>query len=336
MLFIGSDDGVYRTRIDEPSESTRVLSAGRVMRLRQFGDAGLFAATQTGLYRSMNGTEWTNLDVPRDQTYAVCVSADGTQLYAGTSPAHVYTAPIGALDGTSIPWTELWGFQTLPSREEWRLPRHNDRAHVRDLHTDPAHSNRIVAGVEVGGVHVADVHDAEALVSQPEHRRSGDDGGVTWTQRSNGVDDDVHELRVVGPAEYFAATGHGLFRTRDAGQTWKRLDQSVPQSYFRCVFALGDTVYAAGALSNSSTWNDPDADPALFSCSQSGSLDTIPIPPVDEMVTGMTAVDDDLLIATHRGHLFVHRGSWHNLGEFPVRGPLTGRYTPICSYERLQ
>ncbi|UPM43523.1 WD40/YVTN/BNR-like repeat-containing protein [Halocatena salina] len=316
MLLIGSDDGVYRTRIDGPSKPTRVLSSGRVMRLRQFGDGvGLFAATKTGLYRSMDGSEWTDLDVPHAETYAVCVDADGTQLYVGTSPAHIYTAPIEALDGTAtIPWTELNGFLDIPSREAWRLPRHDDRAHVRDLHTDPASPNRIVAAIEVGGVHVSD------------------DGGATWTQRSNGVDNDVHELRVVGPAEYLAATGHGLFRTRDAGQTWKRLDQSVPQSYFRCVFALGDAVYAAGALSNSSTWNDPDTDPAMFSCSQSGSLDTIPIPPADETVTGMTAVDGDLLIATHTGRLFVHRGSWRDLGDFPVHGPLTGRYTPICSF----
>lgn len=311
MLLIGSDDGVYRIQIDRASDPTRVLSSGRVMRLRRFENAGVFAATETGLYRSTDGTEWMDLGVPRGQTDAVCVGADG-RLYAGTTPAHVYTAPLDALDGTTTVWTELEGLQELPSREEWRLPRHNDRAHVRDLHTDPASTNRIIAGVEVGGVHVSD------------------DGGATWTQRSDGVDDDVHELHVIGPAEYLAATGHGLFRTRDAGQTWKRLDQSVPQSYFRCAFSIGDAVYAAGALSNSSTWNDADADPALFSCSPSGSLDTIPIPPENGTVTGMTAVDGDLLIATHTGRLFVHRGAWQDVGEFPVRGPLTGRYTPIA------
>lgn len=332
MLLIGSDDGVYHIQIDGSSKPTRVLSSGRVMRLRQFENAGLFAATKTGLYQSTDGTEWTDLGVPRRQTYTVCVGADGERLYAGTSPAHIYTAPLDALDGTTGAWSELEGLQDLPSREEWRLPRHDDRAHVRDLHTDPASANRIIAGIEVGGVHVSDVHKTEALLSQPERSSSGDDGETTWSQRSNGVDNDVHELHVTGPAEYLAATGHGLFRTRDAGQTWKRLDQSVPQSYFRCAFSIDDTVYASGALSNSSTWNGADADPALFSCSSSGSLDPIPIPAEDETVTGMTAVNGELLIATHMGHLFVHHGAWRDVGEFPVRGPLTGRYTPVAHY----
>lgn len=315
MLLIGSDDGVY-SNID--SEITQTLSSGRVFRLRRFeGISGVFAATKTGLYRSTDGTEWTDLGVPREQTYAVGVGADGERLYVGTSPTHVYTTPLAALGGRTTTWSELDGFRDLPSREEWGLPRHNDRAHIRDLHVDPDGANRIVAAVEVGGVHVGDVHD----------------GGSTWSERSDGVDNDVHELHVVGPAEYLAATGHGLFHTRDAGQTWKRLDQSVPQSYFRCVFAIENDVYASGALSNSSTWNDADANPALFSWSPTGSLDPIPIPAENETVTGMTAVDGDLLIATHRGSLFVHHGSWHNSGEFPVSGPLTGRYTPAISYD---
>lgn len=315
MCLVGSDDGVYRVSDADSVTVTKTLDSGRVMRLRQFAVVdGVFAATKTGLYRSLDGTQWTELGVPETKVYAVSAGPAGA-LYAGTRPAHVYVTESIDTDTTSVEWHELDGFQDLPSREEWRLPRHDDLSQVRDLHIDPAASNRIVAGVEVGGVHISE------------------NGGETWTERSDGVDDDVHELHVVAPEEYVAATGHGCYRTRNAGRTWERLDQSVPQSYFRCVFSISGDIYASGALSNSSTWDDDSADPALF-VYDNDTLEPIPIPREDETVTGMTAIDGDLAVATHRGHLFVQRADgWEEVGEFPVPGPLTGRYTPITLFD---
>lgn len=320
MLFIGSDDGVYRVTITDKSgvaDATKILDTGRVMRLRQFdGIEGIFAATRTGLYRSIDGKQWKDMGVPQERVYAAGANPSGGQLYAGTQPAHIYvTESIETGETTAaVEWDELDEFQELPSREEWRLPRHEDLAQVRDIHEDPGDSNRIVAGVEVGGVHVSN------------------DGGKTWTERTDGVDDDVHELHVASPEEYVAATGHGLYRTNDAGRTWRRLDQAAPQSYFRSAFSIGEDTYASGALSNSSTWNDDDADPALFAC-RDDSLESINIPNADETVTGMTSVDGNLIVATHRGSLFMRKsGSWDNVGEFSAPGPLTGRYTPITSY----
>ncbi|WP_330631444.1 beta propeller repeat protein [Halocatena halophila] len=314
MLLIGSDDGVY-TQFDGHTEQT--LDAGRVHRLRTFdGVSGAFAATQGGLYHTDNGTEWRELCVPHERTNAVTVNPDANELLVGTSPAHIFRASLSSIDPPSPPtWTELDGFQQLPSRDDWCLPRHENRAHVREILADPAGENWLVAGVEVGGIHCST------------------DGGRSWVERSNGVDPDIHELTVTGPAEYVAATGHGLYRTRDAGQTWKRLDQNVRQSYFRSVYSIGDNVYAAGALSNSSDWDDPDADPGLFVATNAGSLDPLSIPATDEMVTGMTAIEGELYVATHHGRLFAHRGSWNDVGEFPVRGPLTGRYTPVAALD---
>ncbi|MFC7197350.1 glycosyl hydrolase [Halosimplex aquaticum] len=179
MLLAGSDDGVYRLPdLDGSAERTaeQELWSGRVVRLRQF-DAidGVFAASTTALCHSPDGETWIGLGVPREQTYAVGALPDG-RLYAGTRPAHVYAgefeygARAGPTDdvGPFVDWVECEGFQDLPARDEWRLPRHENLAQVRDLHHDPAAPERLVAGVEVGGVHVSD------------------DRGETWEERREG------------------------------------------------------------------------------------------------------------------------------------------------------
>lgn len=315
MILAGSDDGVYRLAgIDTPDGAREVLDSGRVMRLRTFDAlAGVFAATGTGLYHSPDGTDWTSLDVPTERVYAVGADTTGERLYAGTRPAAVYVAELagGAIDANSLSWRELDGFQDLPSRSEWRLPRHDDLAQVKDVHVLGA--NQVVAGVEVGGVH------------------RSNNGGETWEQRQDGVDDDIHELHPVSATEWLAATGHGLYHTTDAGETWLRLDDDVDQRYFRSVFAANGTVYAGGALANSSTWDDNDADPALFRW-QGRTLEPVSLPTTDETVTGLTSVDGTIVAGTHRGTLLTRRSDeWVETGQFPVPGALTGRYTPLTA-----
>ncbi|MHB9286702.1 WD40/YVTN/BNR-like repeat-containing protein [Halobacteriales archaeon Cl-PHB] len=320
MLLVGSDDGVFRLEsLDNSATAASVLEAERVQRLRQFdGLPGVFAATKDGLYHSPDGETWTDLGVPEELVYTVGAHPDGDRLYAGTRPAHVFEAPVsGANDlATDLDWNRNERFAALPSREEWRLPRHDNLAQVRDLHFDPAGAERLVAGIEVGGVYVSE------------------DAGETWTDRSAGMDDDVHELHVVGPATYLAATGFGCFLTQDAGKSWTRLDEGFDQRYFRSTSSVGDDVYASGALANSSTWNDPDADPELFVLDGEGGLTRQPIPAADETVTGITAVDGDPVVGTHRGSVFVRRGdSWAGGGSFPVSEAHTGRYTPLAWLE---
>lgn len=319
MLFAGSNDGVHRfADLGEEGQSTatRVIDSGPVMRLRSFGELdGLVAATKSGLFYSTDGEDWTDLDVPRESVYSVGVNPAGDVMYAGTRPAHVYvtrTDPRDVSQGEAMEWYQLDGFDDLPSREEWRLPRHENLAQVRDVCTAQGESDRVIAGVEVGGVHV------------------GDDAGETWTERADGVNDDVHELRVLGPGVYVAATGFGLFRTTDAGRSWTRLDENVPQRYFRAVAVVDGTLYAAGAMAHSSTWEDDDADPALYASSDGESLERVEFPYPDETVTGMTGVDGDLVVATHRGNVAVNRPEeWVDVGDLPVPDEPTGTYNPL-------
>ncbi|MFC7058275.1 hypothetical protein [Halovenus salina] len=165
MLLIGSDDGLYRLRQlerDGDTTATQVHETGRVRRIQTFdGIDGVFAATETGLYRSLDGTHWEDLAVPVENVYAVGARAEDRTLFAGTRPAHLFETTVDDDAG----WHEVDPFRDRPSGEEWQVSRHDDRAQVRDVHVAPGDSERVVAGVEVGGVHVSD------------------DGGATWEAR---------------------------------------------------------------------------------------------------------------------------------------------------------
>ena len=305
MLLIGTNEGVYRAPIDVIDDVTHVLDIKRVMRVRRFGDA-VFAATRSGLFRSADGgATWTDLGVPREEVYSVLRSPDGERLYAGTHPAHLY---VSTDEGDS--WHKLEGLQELPSREEWRLPRHRNEAHVRSLGTHPDVPERVVAGIEVGGVRVSD------------------DTGETWTERRDGLHDDVHHVLVRGSEEYVASCGGGLYRTRDAGRSWTRLDTDVDHTYFREAFAAGGRLYAAAARSAPPSWggeHGPDA--ALFESTDGGdTLESVSYPgEPEEFVLAWTALEDgdgDVLAGTRGGHVLRRAdGEWRRVGSVPADIP---------------
>ncbi|WP_137286910.1 WD40/YVTN/BNR-like repeat-containing protein [Halorussus salinisoli] len=302
MLFAGTYDGVYRADGPRFDSAERVLDSGRVMRVRQFdGWDGVFATSKSGLYRSTDGGDsWTNLDVPREEVYSVLGDPERERLYAGTHPAHLYVS-----DDAGETWRELSGFQDLPSRDRWHTPRHRDEAHVRSLGAHPDAPERVVAGVEVGGVHVSD------------------DGGETWTERRSGVHDDVHHVLVRGPDHYVASCGGGLYRTRDAGESWVRLDDGADHTYFREAFAHDGTLYAAAARSSPGTWSgERGADAALFESENDGdTLDSVPYPGQPEEVVLSWTVDADgkVLAGTNDGGVvFRTSGEWVEAGRMPV------------------
>ncbi|MFC7046463.1 WD40/YVTN/BNR-like repeat-containing protein [Halobacteriaceae archaeon GCM10025711] len=302
-LLIGTEDGVYRAREGDGAQAEQVLDAGRVLRVRRFDAVdGVFAATQTGLYRSHDrGDSWTDLGVPRTEVYSVAPNPDGSRLYAGTHPAHLY---VSTDDGDS--WTELDGFQDLPSRAEWHTPRHRNEAHVRSLGTHSDVPDRVVAGVEVGGVHVSD------------------DRGETWVERRNGVHDDVHHVLVRDADTYVASCGGGLYLTRDAGQSWPaRLDATLDRNYFREAFWHDGVLYAAAARSAPPTWRgDRGADAALYESTDMGdSFREVPYPGgPEEVVLAWTAHQGTVVAGTHGGRLIRRAGDgrWTELGAVPA------------------
>lgn len=297
-LLLGTGDGIYRVSNVPFDDATQTLAAGRVMRVRQFAESeGAFACTKTGLYRSTDsGTAWSELRVPREEVYSVAVSPDGERLYAGTHPAHLY---VSEDEGDS--WQELEGFQELPSRKEWYTPRHRNEAHVRSLESHPDAPSRVIAGVEVGGVHVSD------------------DRGESWTERRNGVHDDVHHVLVRDPEEYIASCGGGLYRSTNAGQSWTRLDEKLDHSYFREAISHDGQLYAAAARGPPPSWRgESGADGGLFISDTDGdSFRSVSYPgEPQEVVLAWTIADGRVIAGTNDGRVLGRDGdSWETIGQ---------------------
>jgi photosystem II stability/assembly factor-like uncharacterized protein len=298
VLLIGTRDGVFRSPDGALETTEQVLDVGDTLRVRTL-DGVAFAATRSGLYRSTDGQSWTNLDVPREEVFSVVTSTDGERLYAGTHPAHLY---VSTDDGET--WRELDGFQDLPSREEWHTPRHRDEAHVRSLGVHPHAPERVVAGVEVGGVHVSD------------------DEGETWVERRAGVHDDIHHVLVLDADEYVASCGGGLYRTRDAGRSWTRLDENLDHRYFREAFTADGQLYTAAARGPPGTWQGSrGADAALFESTDGGdSFESVSYPGApEEFVLAWAAHDDRVFAGTNDGRLLARESDgWTTLGHVPA------------------
>src|SRR5699024_4286697 len=292
--------GVYQGPIDDIDGAVKVLDTKQVLRLRRFDDE-VFAATRSGLFRLADrGTTWTSLDVPRQEVYSVFLDTQNNKLYAGTHPAHLYVS-----EDHGKSWHELTGLQDLPSRDSWKLPRHRNEAHIRSICAHPDAPQRIIVGIEVGGVHVSE------------------DGGKAWTERRDGLHDDIHHVLIVGAAEYVASTG-GLYRTRDAGRSWTRLDKNVDHSYFREAFVSGGKLYAAAARSAPPSWQGQrGADAAPFESTDGGGHFTAisyPGQPADFVLAWAAPTKDaEHVIAGTRGGRILRRVSdgWSQIGSIP-------------------
>lgn len=300
-ILIGTRDGVYRTPALPADTAERVLDCGDALSVRTLPAIdGVFAATKTGLYRSPDeGQTWEKLSVPREEVYSVAAGPNGDRLYAGTHPAYLYVST-----DSGVTWEELEGLQDLPSREEWYTPRHRNEAHIRSLVTHPGVPNRVIAGVEVGGVHVSD------------------DQGETWTERREGLHDDVHHVLVQGPDEYVASTGDGLYQTSDAGESWTRLDGDLDHRYFREAIEVDGRFYAAAARSSPGSWNGADgADAVLVESTDRGETFEAAQYPGEpaEVILAWATVDGYPIGGTNRGRIIGREnGHWTDQGTVPA------------------
>lgn len=298
-ILIGTESGVFRVEelpFDQGDEEY-VLESGHVTGVRAFDCTdGVFATSASGLFRSFDsGETWEELDIPvaDSEVWSVLATPDG-QLYVGTNDPYLFRSRD---DGET--WTELRGFRELPSRGVWESPLDPHRSRLRTLDAHPERPDRLVVGMESGGVHVSD------------------DGGQTWTDRRENGPDDIHNLRLLSPDVYIAATGHldldlehlgqghavgagGVYRTTDGGKSWERLDVGNEYSYVHDVFVADGSLYFCGATASPPDWRATHIDAALFESDNLGrSFEPASYPGEPrEIIENWARLDDRIICGT--------------------------------------
>ena len=125
---------------------------------------------------------------------------EGTRLYLGTEPAHIFCS-----DDLGRRWRELTNMRSVPSVPKWKFPVPPHIAHTKHITFAPGDPKIVYACIEVGAL----------LRSR--------DAGETWEQ-IEGVYEDVHRLAIhpKNPNRLYVVTGHGLYVSSDGGASFEQ------------------------------------------------------------------------------------------------------------------
>ena len=203
-----------------------------------------------GLYMSADGGQtWTPRmkGITIDQVFCLGAAYHGDKiaLYAGTEPSSMFRS-----DDYGESWVEQPGVKETEGRDKWSFPSPPFLPHVKTMTIDPRDPNTIYAGVEQGDLLKTTDGGASWHVLE-EYSKPTD-----WTYR------DIHLVTVhpENSSELYMTTGMGLYRSYDAGETWKLIvDNSFAIGYpdhFLISPLDGNTMFMAGARENPGTWQD--------------------------------------------------------------------------------
>ncbi|SDM46656.1 hypothetical protein SAMN04487949_1759 [Halogranum gelatinilyticum] len=249
-LLAATSAGLFRTPLPPFDDGVERVLPHATRRLREGPEGGVYAATESGVSHATgesDWTEWTDCDLAAD---ARDVLPLGDALYVAGSTA---TPTIFRRDDASGEWTEH-PVADVSDTDSSPTDSSRDGARINALAGHPDAPDRLVVGLERGGVAVSD------------------DRGETWRDVSGDLrvddpeaperSDDVHRLVSVGPDHWLAATGGGVYRTRDAGDHWARL-HTGDRPYARSVFVNDGRLYAS--LNRSSPGEPSDGtDAAIY------------------------------------------------------------------------
>lgn len=210
---------------------------------------GVFAGMHDGgLYFSGDGGEGWELraqGLTEENVFSIGYAhrGDDVALYAGTEPATVFRS-----DDYGRSWRELPGIRGAKGSDKWVFPSPPHLAHTKTMTIDPRDPNVIYAGIEQGDLFKTT------------------DGGASWFEISSFSKEtdwtyrDVH-LVTIDPdnsAELFLTTGMGIYRSLDAGQTWKLIIDNSFRIGYPDHFIISPldhkTFFVAGAAKDPGSW----------------------------------------------------------------------------------
>lgn len=211
--------------------------------------------------------------------------------FAGTEPADIFISHDG---GQS--WRECKEVAKLRDQYRWMLPYSKEAGCVRGF---AFHGSHAYAAVEVGGL------------------LQSEDGGETWrlAEGSNGIPDldgppepliypDVHSVLaastdLAGPAQLYAPTGGGFYKSEDGGSRWTLLYDYYCRAVWVDPSDASHLVLGPAHSVGSEGW---------IAESRDGGKDWAPVagfeqPWPDKMVERLLQIDDELFAVLSNGEL---------------------------------
>jgi photosystem II stability/assembly factor-like uncharacterized protein len=165
----------------------------------------------SGLYKTADAGSswWPCAGLASRNVTALAMNASGT-LFAGTEPSEVLRSKDGGATWTPLPW-----LTRLPSAGKWSFPPRPNTHHVKAILPDRNHLDDLHVAVEAG-----------ALVRSY-------DAGAHWLDRVPSAPRDTHWLIAdpVEPRKLFSAAGDGFFQSDDNGETWRRVEEGLEETY---------------------------------------------------------------------------------------------------------
>lgn len=303
-LYLGTRDGLRVARLDGDGLEIRASGIAdnvvRAIAVHPADPDDVFVGCGLrgwGLYRTTDGGDTVDpLGFEDVWVWGVARHpTDPETVYVGTEPPMVH---VSTDDGATFEACEA--IDDLPSRPDWTFFHAPFRAgHVHGFALHPDRPDRVVAGVEHGAL----------VVSR--------DGGATWSESL--VGSDVHRVAVhpTDPDRVFAATGSGMHRSDDAGDSWEPLPALEGRYLHAVVFDPRDPdrMYTYAAEGESPVHRSDDGGeswrPVAEGLPAARPADTLRLHPVDP---------DTLVYAGDTGsdtsHLFVspdRGGTWARL-----------------------
>ena len=258
-LMLATGNGVFLAEADAAGYESRKLGLEGVVRwvLANPSDPNrVWAATErAGVWRTVDGGEsWTeqNEGLVYKHTLSLARHPATGELYVGTEPACIFRSTNGADS-----WTELETLRRLPTRGDWTFPGPPFVAHVRGIGLSACDPRTIFGAVEEGW-----------LVRST-------DGGESWINIKEGTEFDSHTVTVLPDdgKTVISASGHGLYRSADGGETFARSDAGIVHPYLINVAVHPDrprVLFTAGAEVPPPGWRRPEGAGAGFYRSADG------------------------------------------------------------------
>lgn len=206
------------------------------------GQGGLWASTDRGM-------TWERRQTGIEENHIFHLAAQkvegGIRMLAGVEPAALYCS----MDlGQS--WTRLPALNKVPGTEKWTFPPPPHLAHAKNVAWHPSDPDTFYVCVEQGAL--LKTTDAGEHFTELASYESPDD---LWYH-------DTHRIVIKesDPNTLFLASGEGIYRSEDAGETWKHIQTRDDRLGYPDAMAIDphneNTIFIAGAGDPPRTWVD--------------------------------------------------------------------------------